>query len=630
MKRKNKMACCLVVSGLLLSGLSAASGQPKGVVAKEDVLHAFDLGEVQLLPGRRREAFDEVKDYFMGIPNDDMLHEYRLSIGETNPPGKRLGGWYKELIAVPFPQWLSFYSRLYAVTGDPACKAKAEYLIDEWWNCFTKASALMLRGCSLNGSNGSNDKLILALLDVYRYCGQDEKYLERLHLFVKWLEAWSNRSRQFGDNNTEWWTMPWPMYQAYILTGKEEYRDFAEFWEYREYWDQFAKQPVTPFEKTPVTGMNTEYCHAYSHINSFNSAAEAYRVKGDVYYLAAMKNAYDWMQTGQMFATGLFGARLEHLRPIGLVAERLTCRADHGESPCDTWAAFRFAKNLTTLTGEARYGNWIERLSYNAVDALIPMTSDGNGIYYSNYNMNGAMKLNSPIEWTCCMGTRPLNQLQYFINTYYYDADRIYVNLFIPSTVTWSRDKNKVTLMQNTDFPYSDRTEFAISTGRPDRFGVAIRIPEWLSGTMTVRVNGRSVKSTTEKGWLVVNRQWKNGDKLSVEMPMDFWLSVLDKSQEGPTAVMYGPLAMAFTTPDLTLRELVGENDTWSYDYHLSGNPDQALLNSIDLENIKNLVTPVNDKLEFALKFDNSVRLKPFMDYGEKELYYMYLETRNP
>ena len=103
---------------------------------------------------------------------------------------------------------------------------------------------------------------------------------------------------------------------------------------------------------------------------------------------------------------------------------------------------------------------------------------------------------------------------------------------------------------------------------------------------------------------------------------MDFWLSVLDQSEGRPTAVMYGPLVMTFTSPDSTLNN-TKNNDWWSYEGMLDQNPDQHLLDAIDLRNTRNHVRPTGDKLEFELS--NGLMLKPFMNYQEGELYYMYL-----
>lgn len=623
-----------LIFSMFLSCITFTAGsQPVNVkLAKTNVVQSFDFGDVQLLPGLMFEEFKEVKDYFMSLSNDDMLYGLRLKEGIPNPPGKAIGGWYDILSALTLPQWISSYSRMYAATGEIACKEKAGYLFDEWWKYYTKAD-----------NRGDNDKWIIAILDMYHYCGREDA-LDKLNMYImkagrevkntaddqsgytfRALRDTISSFRKFGDNSSEWYTAAWPLYLAYMQTGSEQYKAYAGFWEYREWWDLFAANPVKPFAKTPVAGLNSEWVHAYSHINSFNAAAEAYRVKGDGYYLDAMKNMYDWMQDYQTFATGGFGAELEHIMPLSRVVATLASRTDHFETQCGSWGALMLSQNLITLTGNANYGNWIERLAYNAINATIPMTPETNVMYYSNYNINGASKLNRPIEGTCCAGTRPLTVIQYHINTYYHDNNNLYVNLFTPSTVNWKRGNSNIRLTQSTNFPYSDTTEFTISSLKPEKFGIGIRIPDWLASPMIAKVNGKQVECIKENGWLIIDRQWKNGDKLRVTIPMDFWFSVLDKSAGRPTAVMYGPLVMAFTSADYTLGSSK-YNSWWTYEGMLPENPDKKILDGIDLGNLKNQLRPAGKKLEFQLTGNSNMRLKPFMNYGKGELYYMYLD----
>jgi uncharacterized protein len=617
---------CLLIVWMLIFVLPGSSfSRPQGAASKSDVLQAFDFGKVELLPGLMYDKFAYTKNYYMSIPNDNMLYEFRLSVGVSNPPGHRLGGWYESLAGLTLPQWISAYCRMYAITGDTAARSKATYLVDEWWKCvvigFSSGSVTWNAATNaLNAGNGG--KWVIALLDFYKYCGRQDA-LDKIRQLIAWSYSgwWPHL---FGDNDNEWYTLSWPLYEFYMTTGDIKYKNMGTLFEYREYWDEFVTQPVTPFARAPVAGQNAEFCHAYSHLNSFNAAGEAYRAKGDAYYLTAMKNAYDWMQNEQMFATGGYGPELEHLMPMDRITASLSSRTDHFETQCGTWAAIRLSQNLVELTGDGRYGNWIERLAYNAINASIPMTMTGNGLYYSNYNTYGALKLNRPVEWTCCDGTRPLDVLQYHVNTYFYDSTNIYVNLFTPSSVNWERNNNIVRLTQITDFPYSETTELTILTGVPDHFGIGLRIPEWLAGVMTAQVNGQSVGGTILNGWFIISRSWNSGDKLTVTLPMDFWLSVLDRKQGGPTAVMYGPLAMAFTTPDRTLITVAGP--WWSYTGMMRGNPNGELLGSIDLKNIHGLLTSVDQKLGFEVTSHSYVKLKPFMSYGEAELYYLYIE----
>ena len=64
--------------------------------------------------------------------------------------------------------------------------------------------------------------------------------------------------------------------------------------------------------------------------------------------------------------------------------------------------------------------------------------------------------------FTCCNGTALESQTKLQDTIYFHSADNksLYVNLFIPSTLTWA--ERKVTVQQVTDFPYADTTTLII------------------------------------------------------------------------------------------------------------------------------------------------------------------------
>jgi hypothetical protein len=191
--------------------------------------------------------------------------------------------------------------------------------------------------------------------------------------------------------------------------------------------------------------------------------------------------------------------------------------------------------------------------------------------------------------------------------------------------VKWKRGNSLIKLTQHTGFPYADTTRFTVSLVKPEKFGLGIRIPEWLASPMIATVNGKQVNGRIENGWMVIERQWNNGDKLLLTLPMNFWLSVLDKSEGRPTAVMYGPLVMAFTSADYTLGSSK-YNEWWTYEGFLPKNPDKNILDGIEFKDFRNQLRPVGKNLVFQLSGNSNILLKPFMNYGKGELYYMYLE----
>ncbi len=176
-----------------------------------------------------------------------------------------------------------------------------------------------------------------------------------------------------ADRGTrEWYTLPENLYRAYLLTGNPLYRGFADEWLYHDYWAPFAVG-AEPNNVVPV--------HAYSHVNSFSSAAMAYAITGEERYLRICINAYDFIQRTQCYATGGFGPDERLMPPDGSLGRSLDLYAGHAEIPCGTWAGTKLSRYLMGFTGQARFGDWIETMLYNAIGAALPTEPDGRTYY---------------------------------------------------------------------------------------------------------------------------------------------------------------------------------------------------------------------------------------------------------
>jgi len=273
------------------------------------------------------------------------------------------------------------------------------------------------------------------------------------------------------------------------------------------------------------------------------------------------------------------------------------------ETQCGTWAGFKLGKYLMSFTGDAKYGDWIERLAINGIGATIPMSADGKVLYHVSYNVYGYTKHNIGMSWTCCSGSRPMAIADYDDLIYFKDADNLYVNLFASSTVRWNHDRTQVTIHQQTGFPESSNTEFILEMKRPMRFGIKLRRPGWLAGPITATVNGKTTEvENDDHHWLLVRRKWRDGDRLSVTFPMKPWLSRLDTNRGLPAAIMYGPVVLAARG---------------------STNPS----GEIDFRNLDSALVPSpGEPLTYHLASDSSVLFRPFYAFKEGEHYFIYLD----
>jgi DUF1680 family protein len=564
------------------------------------VLKTFDYHGVALHDSRLKMQFDEARDFYLRIPNDDLLRGYRLRAG-LPAPGSDLAGCYIGHNA--FGQWMSGLARMYAATGDVACKEKAESLMRGWAECLAPDGFFFIEK-DPQLPHYYYDKMVCGLLDLYVYCGTKDAagYLERI---TDWAIANLDRARLYarptGPGGGEWYTLSENLYRAYEATGNAKYRDFAEVWEYTEYWDLLWKR-----EDIFRHPMNGGWYHAYSHCNCLSGLGAAYRVKGDAKYLDTLKNAYDFFQDSQLYATGGFGPN-ECLMPRPKLAEMLQETSNHFETQCGSWAVFKVCKQLITLTGDAHYGDWIEQMTLNGIGASIPMDSDGGVFYYSEYNLGGSAKKNMA-PWACCTGTRPQALADIHDLIYFKDERGLYVNLFLPSEVSFDCGGAKARVEQITRFPEAPMTELRVQTDAPVVFAIKLRTPGWLAAPMKATINGEVVDVNVDAhGWATFEREWRSGDVLSVELPIALGVSHFFKNKEFPAALMWGPVALVARC---------GE-----------GNPSEKF----DFKDIASCLAPVGgEPLNWRVKNDAEALVRPFYEMKKGERYFMYFDPVNP
>ena len=304
-----------------------------------------------------------------------------------------------------------------------------------------------------------------------------------------------------------------------------------------------------------------------------------------------------------MFATGCYGPD-EQLLPREVLLDHLSKTTATAETQCGAWAVFKMVKYLVRCTGEARYGDWAERIAINGLGAGIPMAPDGRVFYYSDYNPHGGMKRIHGDGWSCCVGTRIQATADCCDLAYFKDGDNLYVNLFTPSTVKWSHAGANVTLRQATRFPEDGTVEFTVETDRPVEAGLKIRTPSWLAAPMTAKLNGEPVALETDPlHWSSLHRQWKSGDRLTIALPMRLWVSRLIPNRDYPAAILFGPVVLAAR----------------------AANP--GFVEKLDLNRLDRELTPAaGEVLTWRLAGDPAILLRPFYAYKESERYFLYLD----
>jgi hypothetical protein len=503
--------------------------------AERTKLEPFDYQGVRLRESRWQSQYQSARDFYFGVADDDILCGYRRAAGLA-APGKPLGGWCRTNSNTVFGQWLSGMSRFSRSLQDRALREKAVRLYNEWAKTVKPDGDCGMRHYPF-------EKLVGGLVDLQLYADYPDAtgMLERV---IAWAEKNLDRTRApaaptpweaHSGTPLEWYTLAENLYRAFQLTGQQRFREFAGVWLYPAYWKQFTES-ASPTDAWGV--------HAYSHVNSFSSAAMAYAVTGGETYLRIIRNAYDFLQDTQCFATGGFGPAERIMPANGNLGKSLEYHQNTCETPCCSWAAFKLARYLISFTGEARYGDWIERFLYNGVGGILPIKDNGRHFYYADYRVAGGVKVYARDVYTCCSGTYCQAVAEYPNLIYFKDASSLCVNLYVASEVVWTRLEGDVKLIQDTRFPEAGTSTFTVELKQPAPFALKFRVPGW-SRDMSVKLNGAPAGVACSPGkWAVFQRTWSSGDKVEVTIPLHLRFSAVDRWHPHRVAVVRGPVVL--------------------------------------------------------------------------------------
>ena len=510
-------------------------------------LEEFGYGDVSLGSPIHEQQFQQTQAVLMGMDDDALMKPFRAMVGQP-APGDDLGGWYRYdpnydwhtfdagfAPSATFGQWISALARGYAIKGNPAVKEKVLRLnqlyaktIDGKFYVDNRFPAYCY------------DKLACGLIDSHKYVG-DPLAWEILtkttdtampHLPGHAVEHGTNW-RPGKDESWNWdesYTMPENLFLAYQRGAGGRYRQIGV---------QYLNEPF--YERLARGENDLKGRHAYSHVNCLCSAMQAYLTLRDEKYLRAAKNGFD-MVLAQSFATGGWGPD-EQLRPTASadVYDSLAKTHSSFETPCGSYAHFKLTRYLLRVTRDPRFGDSMERVMYNTILGAKPLESDGGTFYYSDYNFNGK-KVYSDHRWPCCSGTMPQVAADYGISTYLRDGRDVFVNLYIPSTVRWTQDGAQISLTQNGEYPYEPHVSLRVNTSKAVTFAVSLRIPSWAEQA-SVAVNGKRTDAAAGS-FVRMEREWKSGDRIELELPLNNRLESVDSQHADTVAVLSGPLVL--------------------------------------------------------------------------------------
>jgi len=532
----------------------ASSGNFKGSVVITPALSTFPYSDVQLLDSPMKRQFEENHSRFLNLDDDRLLKVFRQVAG-LPAPGEDMGGWYDLegfslehndfhgfIAGHSFGQYVSGLARAYAVTGSEQTRAKINRLVKGYGETLDPKAKFFV---DYRLPAYTYDKLSCGLIDAHEFAHDPQamKIHEKLthaitaYLPEKALSRWEQRSRPHKDTAYTWdetYTLPENLFLAYQRSGNTFYRDMAKkYLEDDTYFNPLSQgNNVLPFE------------HAYSHVNAFSSAMQAYITLGSEKHLKAARNGFEMLQTTQSFATGGWGPNESFGEPgTGQLGNSLSDTHASFETPCGAYGHFKITRYLLRVTKESKYGDSMERVLYNTILGAWPIQADGTSFYYSDYAMTGK-KVWYGQKWPCCSGTFPQLAADYHVSTYLLSVDGVYVNLFTPSKAQWTDGSGRYALTQETKYPFANTVNINVSASKPSDFVIYVRIPSWTSNPV-LSINGKRASDPIQPGTFAsIKRTWSDGDRIELELPMPLRLETVDTNHPNLVALLRGPLVL--------------------------------------------------------------------------------------
>ncbi len=349
--------------------------------------------------------------------------------------------------------------------------------------------------------------------------------------------------------NTEWGGMNDALNNLYRLTGDVKYLNTASAF---NHWAWTAPLVVHDDE--------LQSFHANTHIPEILGDLNGWALTQNATQEAIVRNFVDILFTNHSWATGGSNDH-EWWGPPRKMLGQLN---PDTEETCTQYNIAKVTSSLGTLDGDPAHFDWTERQLWNGMLGNQHIggqwaDTDSTGFHYML--PLGGSQLRKPWGdssdgFPCCWGTSVEQFAGRHLELPFAEAPdhgTLYVNLFMPVTLTWAARAN-LTVAQAAGFPSSTTSTTRLTVGGggggPQTFTLALRVPSWARGANAVTLNGAPLPAPAPVpgAYLAVTRAWAAGDVLDAYFPLSLsWEPIADDSPDaaGVGAVLYGPILLA-------------------------------------------------------------------------------------
>lgn len=526
----------------------------------------FPLNAVVLEPSWIKQREDLNTAFLKSMDPDRLLHNFRVNAGLPSN-AKPLEGWEAPRIGIRghfTGHYLSAISILVEKYQDNLLSNRLNYMVDELYKCQQALGNGYLSAFpekdfdTLEKKFGgvwapyyTYHKIMQGLLDAYEHAGNRKAYEMAVNMAAYVDKRMSKLDEETiekmlytvqANPSNEEGAMNEVLYRLYAISKDPKHLALAKLFDR----DWFVK-PLSR-NKDILSGL-----HSNTHLVLVNGFARRYEITGEVLYHDAVINFWNMLINHHAYANGSSsGPRPNVTTPTSLTAEHWgvpdhlsnTMTKEIAES-CVSHNTQKLTSTLFSWTADPKYANTYMNTFYNAV---LPTQNirTGTNVYHLPLGSPRVKAFLKENDFRCCNGTSIEAFASLNSGIYFHNHSDLWVNLYIPSQLTWK--EKGIVLTQQTNFPVDSSIEFIVSTKKETVFNLNLFIPSWAK-RVDVYVNDQKQKlNAAPASYFGINRKWKNTDKIKLVFHNDFYIQSMP-DDPNVFAIFYGPTLLAFETP---------------------------------------------------------------------------------
>ncbi len=495
----------------------------------------FEMRNVTLLDPYEINAFQLEVKYLKALDTNRLLKGFCERAGiELN--AEKYGGWETSAIqGHTLGHYLTAVSQAYAASGDNELKIIVDHMIKILSECQDESGYLAAIPEShyeqLESGNTSGTwvpwyslhKTLSGLINVYKFTGNSEalKIAEKLGDWVYCNTSHWTEQIQETVLNIEYGGMNDALYELYKYSDNVNHLAAAHSFDEKKLFDPLYRG------EDILNGK-----HANTTIPKIIGALNRYTITGEEYYLKVAVNFWNIVVENHTYVTG-GNSEWEHFgEPRILDAERTNCNCE----TCNTYNMLKLSRELFKITGDIRYVDYYENTFINAI--LSSQNPETGMTTYFQPMASGFFKVySSPYDhFWCCTGSGMESFTKLADSIYFHNSDSLYVNRFTSSNVIW-QEKN-LTISQTANLP-----EVTLTVSGTAFAKIVLRVPCWTDEPI-VKLNGEQISIEKDNNFIILEREWTEGDIIEYCMPMKV---TVHRLPDNPVSVAfkYGPFVLS-------------------------------------------------------------------------------------